>query len=207
MNNITETIYKILKKELFLTVEASGRHVHLSEDVKNFLFGENYEFQIAKPLSQPGQFAAKERVDIISSKGIIKNVAILGPVRPECQVEISLTDARTLGLNPPIRLSGEILDTPGIILQANNKQIEIKEGVIVAKRHIHLTPETAKKLSVKDKENVRIKVFGKRPLIFDDTIIRVSDKFSDAVHIDYDEANALGFSNSSFAIILKHHDM
>lgn len=207
MNNITETIYKILKKELFLTVEASGRHVHLSEDVKNFLFGENYEFQIAKPLSQPGQFAAKERVDIISNKGIIKNVAILGPVRPECQVEISLTDARALGLNPPIRLSGETLDTPGIILQANNKQIEIKEGVIVAQRHIHLTPETAKRLSVKDKENVRIKVFGKRPLIFDDTIIRVSDKFSDAVHIDYDEANALGFSDSSFAIILKHHDL
>ena len=207
MNNITETIYKILKKELFLTVEASGRHVHLSDEVKDFLFGKNYEFQIAKPLSQPGQYAAKERVDIISPKGTIKNVAILGPTRPECQVEISLTDARALGLNPPIRLSGDIKESPGIILQANNKQIEIKSGVIIAKRHIHLTPETAERLNVKDKENVRIKLFGKRPLIFDDTIIRVSDKFSDAVHIDYDEANASGFSNSSFAIILKHYDL
>lgn len=207
MNNLTESILKILKRDFFLIVEASGRHVHLSQEASDYLFGKNYEFQIAKPLSQPGQFATKERVDIISNKGTIKNVAILGPQRPETQVEISMTDARILGLTPPIRLSGEINNSPGIILSANGKQLEIKEGVIIAKRHIHLTPETADRLGVKDKQSVRIKTFGSRPLIFDDTIVRVSDKFSDAVHIDYDEANALGFSNSSFAIIQKVNDL
>lgn len=204
MQEITNKILSLLKKEIFIGVEASGRHIHLSREHTDFLFGKNYVFQKLKNLSQPGQFAAKERVDLITEKGTIKNVAILGPVRDETQVEISLTDARLLGLNPPIRLSGDICDSPGITIRANNKEITINKGVIIAKRHIHLTPETAKKFNVSDKQRVRIKVFGQRPLIFDDTIIRVSPSFSDYVHIDYDEANACGFKNGTLAFIMKN---
>ncbi|MBQ7039582.1 MAG: phosphate propanoyltransferase [Clostridia bacterium] len=203
MERLTEKIIALLKSEVFIGVEASGRHVHLSQKDADALFGENYVFQKQKPLSQPGQFAAKERVDIITEKGAFKNVAILGPVRSESQVEISMTDARTLGLNPPVRLSGDTKNTPGITLRAGNREITLKEGVIVAKRHIHLTPKTAEKFGLSDNEAVKLKVFSSRPLVFDDTIVRVSSSFSDFVHIDYDEANACGFKNGDFALIIK----
>lgn len=203
MEELTAKIIAFLKKEVFIGVEASGRHVHLSQKDADALFGENYVFQKLKPLSQPGQFAAKERVDIVTEKGVIKNVAILGPVRSESQVEISMTDARTLGLNPPVKLSGDTEGSPGIILRNGMREISISRGVIIAKRHIHLTPSTAKKLNLSDKENVKLKVFSSRPLIFDDTTVRVSDSFSDYVHIDYDEANACGFKNGDFALIIK----
>lgn len=206
MEELTEKILDYLKKEVFIEVEASGRHVHLSQKDADFLFGENYVFEKQKPLSQPGQFAAKERVDVITDKGTFKNVAILGPVRKESQVEISMTDARTLGLTPPVRQSGETKNSPGVTLKAGDKTIKLEKGVIIAKRHVHLTPETAKKLNLSDGETVKLKVFSSRPLVFDDTVIRVSHSFSDAVHIDYDEANACGFKNGDLSLIIKKND-
>lgn len=203
MERLVEKIISVLKNEVFIEVEASGRHVHLSQKDADALFGENYVFQKQKPLSQPGQFAAKERVDIVTEKGEFKNVAILGPVRSESQVEISLTDARALGILPPTRLSGSINESPGITLRVGNKKITLKEGVIIAKRHIHLTPKTAEKFNLKDGEAVKLKMFSKRPLVFDDTIVRVSSSFSDYAHIDYDEANACGFSQGDFGLIIK----
>ncbi len=203
MEQIVEKIFSILKSELMIEVEASGRHIHLSQEDADFLFGKNYVFQKQKDLSQPGQYACKERVDLVTQKGIISNVAILGPVRSETQVEISMTDARILGLSPPVRLSGDIHDSPGITLRVNDKQLTIAKGVIIAKRHIHLTPESAKKYGVQDREKVRIKVFGTRPLIFDDTIVRVSNAFHDDVHLDYDEANACGYTSDTLALIQK----
>lgn len=200
---VIDRIFTVLKETYLIEVEASGRHVHLSQDAADFLFGENYVFQKAKDLSQPGQFACKERVDLMTPGGVIKNVAILGPVRPETQVEISMTDARMLKINPPIRLSGDTKDTPGITICANGRKLSTAKGVIIAKRHIHLTPGSAKRFGVSDKESVRVKLFSDRPLIFDDTIVRVSEKFHDDVHIDFDEANACGYTKNTYAVIQK----
>ena len=184
-------------------MEASGRHVHLSQADADTLFGKGYNFKIKKELSQPGQYAYEERVDVTGPKGTIKNVAILGPCRDKTQVELSATDARMLGIDAPVRLSGDVENTPGCKITNGDKTIEKEKGVIVAKRHIHITPQDAKRLNVSDNEVLKIKVFAKRPLIFDDVIARISEKFSTAVHIDYDEANACGFSLTAKGIIIK----
>ena len=205
MEQTVKSIVSVLQNRFLLQTEASGRHVHLSRADADFLFGKGYTFSYIKELSQPGQFACKERVDLITPKGEIRNVAILMPERNRTQVEISLTDARILGLTPPVRLSGDIKDSPGITLRANGKSLTIPEGVIVAKRHIHLTPETANILQVSDNETVRLKVFGERPLILGDTVVRISKTFSDRVHLDYDEANACGLTSNTRAVIIKQH--
>ncbi len=184
-------------------VEASGRHVHLSKEDADILFGTNYQFQILKELSQPGQYAYKERVDLHGPKGTMKNVAILGPCRSTTQVELSMTDARAIGIDAPVRLSGDVKNSPGCKITAGDKAIEIDEGVIIAKRHIHVTPEDAVRFNIKNNEVLKIKVFGERPLIFDDTVARISEKFSTSVHIDYDEANACGFKNGNVGIIVQ----
>ncbi len=206
MQQTVESVLHVLTSRFLLKTEASGRHVHLSEADAAYLFGKDYVFSHTKELSQPGQFACKERVDIITPKGEIKNVALLMPKRDRTQVEISLTDARVVGLTPPVRLSGDLENSPGITLRANGKELFIPEGVIVAQRHIHLTPETAKFLAVSDKETVRLKVFGTRPLVFDRTVVRISDEYADRVHLDFDEANACGLTPSSFAMIVKKYD-
>ncbi|MCI8502066.1 MAG: phosphate propanoyltransferase [Oscillospiraceae bacterium] len=174
-------------------VETSARHVHVTaEDVK-VLLGEKGELTVRAMLSQPGQFASNERVAIVGPKNTIKNVLILGPERPATQVEISATDARTLGIAAPVRESGDIAGTPGCKIVGPCGEIEIKEGVIVAKRHIHLTPEKAEELGVADKQVVWVKVGGEgRSLVFGDVVCRVSPKFSPAMHLDTDEANAAG---------------
>ena len=206
MIKIDELINKIaqeIKLKCGVLVEASGRHVHLSREDADLLFGKGYNFNIKKELSQPGQYAYEERVDIKGPKGTIKNVAILGPCRSKTQVELSMTDARQLGINAPIRLSGDTQNTPGCIITNGEKSINKDEGVIVAKRHIHVTPEDAKRFGIKDNDILKIKVFAERPLIFDDICARVSDKFSTAVHIDYDEANACGFKSGSVGLIVR----
>lgn len=207
MSTIVETyvdkIVDELKKKLFIEVEASGRHVHLSKKDLNTLFGEGYQLTKAKDLSQPGQFACNERVTISGPKGAIKNVIILGPERKDTQVEVSLTDALALGIKPPIRLSGDVEDSPGVVIINGDRKVEINQGIIVAKRHIHMLPEDAQRLGVEDKEVVKIKVFGLRPLIFDDVVVRVNKNFRTFVHIDYDEANACGYKKGTFALILK----
>lgn len=199
IDNIVETV----KSKLSVLVEASGRHVHLSREDADVLFGKGYEFKIKKDLSQPGQYACEERVDITGPKGTIKNVAILGPCRGKTQIEISMTDARQLGINAPVRLSGDIEDTPGCKISNGSKEINVSQGVIVARRHIHITPEDAKKFNIRNNDVLKIKVFADRPLIFDDICVRISKNFSTAVHIDYDEANACGFSKDAVGIIIK----
>lgn len=202
-NTIAEAVIEALRKEVFIPVEASGRHVHLSAKDAATLFGEGYEFTKVKDLSQPGQYACKERVSIVGPKTTINNVIVLGPVRKETQIEVSSTDALSLGIKAPIRQSGEIVDTPGITIRNGDKEVSVKQGLIVAKRHVHMTPEDAEKFNVKDGEIVKVKVSGERPLIFEDTVVRVNKNFKTYMHIDYDEANACGYNKDSFGIILK----
>ncbi|MDE6181721.1 MAG: phosphate propanoyltransferase [Eubacteriales bacterium] len=203
LNNIVDEVLKKFKENNFIEIEASGRHVHLTKQDLETLFGKNYVLTKVKDLSQPGQYACKERVDIIGPKGTIKNVVVLGPVRNETQVEVSLTDARILGINAPIRLSGDIKNTPPIKIATQNAILEKDKGIIVAKRHIHLEEKDKEKFNVSDGEIVKVKVFSERPLIFDDVVVRISPDFKTYMHIDYDEANACGFKNGTFGIIIK----
>ncbi|WP_029504292.1 ethanolamine utilization phosphate acetyltransferase EutD [Lachnoclostridium phytofermentans] len=201
---IIDTVIKELKEQLFILVEASGRHVHLSREDVNTLFGSGYQLTPIKKLSQPGQFACEERVTITGPKNSIQNVVVLGPERSKSQVEISLTDALTLGTKAPVRLSGDIKGTPGIKITnpKNGASIELKEGLIVAKRHIHMTPEDANRFHVSNGDSVKVKVFGERPVILEDVDIRVDKNFSTAMHIDYDEANACGYTKETKGMII-----
>ena len=185
---------------IFVELEASGRHVHLTEDAAMTLFG--HLLTAKRPLSQPGQFVCNERVTVIGEKGRFENVAVLGPERKECQVELSVTDCVTLGVRAPVRQSGDTKDTPGITLQANGKEIRLNSGLIVAQRHIHMTPEDAAKRKIKDGQKVKLRALTARPVIFEDVIVRVSDKFRTYVHLDYDEANACGFCKGDLGMIL-----
>ncbi len=205
VDTIVNAVLKELKEKLFITMEASGRHIHLSREDINKLFGYGYQLTPVKELSQPGQYACEERLTITGPKNSIKNVVVLGPERGRSQVEISLTDALTLGAKAPVRLSGDIDGTPGIIITnpKNGAMIEIREGLIVAKRHIHITPEDAMKFNVTNGEIVKVKAFGERPVIFEDVDVRVNKNFSTAMHIDYDEANACGFNKNTKGLILK----
>ncbi len=203
IDRLINSIVEEIKSKLSVMVEASGRHVHLSQEDADILFGKNYQFKIKKELSQPGQYAYEERVDITGPKGTIRNVAILGPCRKNTQVEVSLTDARQLGINAPVRLSGDIADTPGCVISNGSTSINLTEGVIVARRHIHITPDDAKKFNINDNDILKIKVFANRPLIFDDICARISKDFATSVHIDYDEANACGFTADTIGIIVK----
>ena len=203
--NLIDKVIDRIQNELdgSFEVEASGRHVHLSRKELDALFGTGYELTKAKDLSQPGQYASKERLTVVGPKGAFHNVVILGPVRKESQVEVSLTDCLQLGVKAPIRESGDIEVTPGIVLVNGDKSVSLDKGLIVAKRHVHMTPEDAEKLGVKNHDIVKVKVEGARPLIFDDVVIRVSPKFATYMHIDYDEANACGFSKGIRGRIIK----
>lgn len=184
-----------------IPIEASGRHIHLSQKDSEILFGKDYKFTVIKELSQPGQFACKERVRLVGPKGVIEGVVVLGPERNKTQVELSLTDARLLGIKGVLRISGDINNTPGIIVTNGENILKLDEGVIVAKNHIHMTLEDAKNYNVKDGELVKIKVYSERPLIFEDVVIRVTEKSKLAMHIDYDEANACMLAKDSYGEI------
>ena len=203
--NLIDKVIDRIQNELdsSFEVEASGRHVHLSRKELDALFGTGYELTKVKDLSQPGQYASKERLTVVGPKGAFHNVVILGPVRKESQVEVSLTDCLQLGVKAPIRESGDIEGTPGIVLVNGDKSVSLEKGLIVAKRHVHMTPEDAEKIGVKNHDIVKVKVEGARPLIFDDVVIRVSPKFATYMHIDYDEANACGFSKGIRGRIIK----
>ncbi len=202
--SMIDLIVEEIKQKIFVEVEASGRHVHLTREDVEYLFGANYQLTKMKDLSQPGQYACKERVSVTGPKGTINNVIVLGPERKETQIEVSLTDTLVLGIKAPIKQSGHIENTPGAVISYGDKKIEISKGVIVAKRHIHLHPTDAKRFHLEDGEIVKLKVFGERPLIFDDVVARVHENFATYVHIDYDEANACGFTKGTLGIILKH---
>ncbi|MDO4833181.1 MAG: phosphate propanoyltransferase [Clostridia bacterium] len=185
-------------------IETSARHVHVTKEVLNTLFGEGYELTVKKELSQPGQFASNERVAVIGPKGQFPTVSILGPVRPETQVELSASDARSIGVAAPIRESGDISGSGACKLVGPKGEVEISEGVIIAKRHIHATPEDAEALGVKDKEIVNVKVDSpERSLIFGDVVVRVSPKYALAMHIDTDESNAAGVVPGMMVEIIK----
>ena len=187
----TENLVEAVLKNVFVELEASGRHVHLTALQSQRLFG--HSLTPARPLSQPGQFLARERVTVIGPKGEFQNVAVLGPERKSAQVEISLTDGKTLGITPPMRLSGDTKGTPGATLKGTIGEEVITEGVIAAQRHIHMTPEDAAHFGVKDGSVVSLQTFTDRPVVFRDTVVRVSPDFRTYVHLDYDEANACGY--------------
>lgn len=188
--------YRDWSIKMNILVETSARHVHVTQETLEILFGKGAELTKKKDLSQPGQFACQEKVTIVGPKGEMA-ASILGPVRTADQVEVSLTEARKLGIAAPVRESGDIAGTPGCKLVGPQGEIEIAEGVIAAKRHIHLDPETAEKFGVKEKQIVKVAVGGEgRKLIFDDVVIRVSPKFAPAMHIDTDEANAASIAGA-----------
>ena len=193
-------LVETLVGRLFVEVEASGRHVHVTKEQAIALFG--HPLTEKRPLSQPGQFLANERVTVTGPKGEFQNVAVLGPERKEGQVEVSLTDARILGIDAPVRMSGDVQGTPGAVLTGSRGRVELSQGVIAARRHIHLTPEDARHFHVKDRQVVRLRTFTDRPVVFDDVVVRISPEYAAAVHLDYDEANACGFRKGDLGRIL-----
>ena len=172
-------------------VETSARHIHLSREAVDVLFGEGYQLTNKKDLSQPGQFACAEKLDVVGPKGKLK-ASILGPTRNASQVELSLTDARTIGVVAPIRESGDIAGSGAckLVNPETGAELELTEGVIAAKRHIHLTPEAAEEMGVKDKQIVSVKIESERTAVLGDVVVRVNASFAPAMHIDTDEANA-----------------
>lgn len=196
----TEALVQAVLGRIFVELEASGRHVHVTKAQAQTLFG--HGLTPKRPLSQPGQYLANERVTVKGPKGEFQSVAVLGPERSGGQVEISLTDARTLGLTPPVRLSGLTKESPGAILIGSEGTVALQEGVIAAQRHIHMTPEDAERFGVKDKQVVRLQTYTDRPVVFGDTVVRVSPDFATFVHLDYDEANACGFRPGDLGRIL-----
>lgn len=185
-------------------VETSARHVHVTQEHLEILFGKGYELTKKKDLSQPGQFACKERVTVVGPKKELAGVSILGPVRPETQVELSATDARSIGIAAPIRESADIAGSGACKLIGPAGEIEISEGVIVAKRHIHLTPADAEELGVKDKQIVWVKLATpERSAVLGDVVCRVSEKYARAMHIDTDESNAVGAGRELYGEIVE----
>jgi putative phosphotransacetylase len=183
-------------------IGVSARHIHLSQEHIEALFGTGYRLQIFKDLSQPGQFAAEETVAVTGPKGKFDKVRILGPSRGATQLEISRTDAFALGIDPPVRQSGNIEDTPGIMLKGPAGELQLEKGVIVASRHIHFHTEDAEQWGITDKQLLRVKVDGERPVIFEDVLARVSDQFALDMHIDTDEANASAVKTGDHGTIL-----
>lgn len=187
-----------------ILVETSARHVHLTQEHIEILFGKGHELTVKKMLSQPGQFACEERVTVVGPKKSIPNVSILGPARPASQVEVSLTDARTLGVTAPVRESGDVAGSAPCKLVGPEGEVEIDCGVITAKRHIHMTPEDAEAQGVADKDIVSVKIDSDgRSLVFGDVVCRVSPKFALAMHIDTDEANAACAFGECYGEIVK----
>lgn len=196
MNALTDAVLK----RLFIPLEASARHVHLTAEQCHILFGT--ELTALRPLSQPGQYLSNQRVALVGPKGRLENVAVLGPVRTEAQVELSITDSRHLGMMPPLRLSGHTENTPGIRLEGSHGHLELKSGVIVAQRHLHLTPTDAARFRVQDGQSVQLQALTARPVCFQNVIVRVSDRFSTAAHLDFDEANACGLEKGDLGRIV-----
>jgi len=182
-----------------IPIGVSARHIHLSSEHVQILFGQDYELTEMKPLTQPGQFAANETVAVIGPKGSFPKVRILGPTRGKTQLEVSRTDSFALGINPPVRESGDIAGSAGIKLQGPAGEVELVEGVIVAARHIHFHTSDAEQFGVKDKQRVAVRTSGERGVVFENVIVRVSDSYALDMHIDTDEANAAGIANGDMA--------
>ena len=190
------------KKSHMIPIETSARHIHLSEDDFNVLFGDKASLTFVKELSQPGQFLAAERLNVVGPNGTFEGMAVLGPFRKETQVEVSMTDCRTLGVESVIRQSGYTKNTPGCKLVGPCGEVVLDHGVIVAKRHIHMTPDEAKEFGVSDKQVVQVEINQNgRATIYGDVIVRVHETYALAMHIDTDEANAALVSGDVIGII------
>jgi putative phosphotransacetylase len=189
--------------EKTVSIGVSARHIHLTQEHINILFGEGYTLTEFKPLSQPGQFAANETVAVIGPKGSFEKIRILGPARPASQLEISRTDAFSLGIKPPVRESGSIEETPGILLRGPKGEVELEKGVIIAARHIHFHTSDALQWGISDKQLLKVRVAGERGVVFENVIARVSDQFALDMHIDTDEANAAMCKNGDIVEIVK----
>ena len=187
-------------KRIFVELEASGRHVHVTKEQAMTLFG--HLLTPKRELSQPGQFLANERVTVVGPKGEFASVAVLGPERSEGQVELSMTDARALGIAAPVRLSGDVKGTPGATLRGDKGSVTVPQGVLVAKRHIHMQPQTASRMGVRDGQSVKLRTYTRRPVVLEDVMVRVSEEFANFAHLDYDEANACGFENGDLGRIV-----
>ncbi|MBQ6899461.1 MAG: phosphate propanoyltransferase [Firmicutes bacterium] len=181
----------------------SNKHLHLSAEHIEVLFGKGHELTPTKPLVQPGQFAAEEKVDIVGPKGTLKGIRVLGPARPETQVELAMTDARTIGIKAPVRESGKLEGTPGCTIVGPCGTVELDHGVMVALRHVHLNDEQAAEAGVKDGEFVSIKIEGERGLVFDNVLVRAGSKHEREVHLDTDEGNAAGCGPDAVCTIIK----
>ncbi len=187
-----------------ILVETSARHVHVTEADLYTLFGEGYKLTNKKDLSQPGQFACEERVDVVGPKRTLSNVSILGPVRKATQVELSLTDARSIGVTAPVRESGDLEGAGACKLVGPCGEVEVPMGVIAAQRHIHMTPADAAKFDVADKDIVKVEIESNgRSLVFGDVVVRVRDDFALAMHIDTDESNAAGCTPGLMGTLIK----
>lgn len=203
IKEVTMKTLAMSQRQLEVPIAVSNRHVHLSKEHVEKLFGRNYQLNKLKDLSQPGQFASKETVTLIGPKGKIEKVRVLGPARGETQVEISLYDGFTLGVTPPIRDSGDIVGTPSIVIQGPRGQLKVDHGLICAARHIHMHPDDADYFDVSNGERVQVRVSGPRGVTFDNVLIRVSPKYKLEMHIDLDEANAAQIKNGHLGVLLK----
>lgn len=181
----------------------SNKHLHLRQEDLETLFGTEHCLTHTKDLIQPGQYACDEKVDIVGPKGVLKGVRVLGPVRPETQVELALTDARAIGIKVPVRESGKLDGTPGCKLIGPAGEVDLQQGVIAALRHVHLSPAQAEAMDVKDKDIVSVKVEGERGLIFQNVLVRAGDAYFGEIHFDTDEGNAAGLGPDAMGTIIK----
>lgn len=200
---VLETLAQVDDHPVYVPTGISVRHVHLEHSHLEKLFGPGYQLTFRKDLSQPGQFAAEETVDLIGPKGTIKKVRILGPVRKQTQVELALSDGRRLGIQPPVRTSGDLGGSPGIIIRGPLAEITISEGVIIADRHIHMTPKLAQRYQVTNGEKVRVVIEGEKSGSFDDVTIRVSEQYALDFHIDTDDGNAFLLKQGQLVSLVK----
>ena len=205
IQDIVKNVMEHLKNydETKIPIGVSNRHVHLSRKDMDVLFGVGVELTKKSDLAQPGQYAANETVAVRGPKGEFKKVRVLGPLRSESQVEISLTDGFQIGVKAPIKESGHLDNTPGVTLVGPKGSIDLPSGTIVALRHIHMSPDEAAKLGVRDKDIVEVETFGERAGVLGNVLVRVSDKFNLEMHVDIDEANACGLKNKDYVVIKK----
>ena len=200
---VVEAVVDQIRTAGLVQIEVSARHVHLDKESVEALFGVGHKLTPKRELSQPGQYLEEERVDVIGPKGSFKNVAVLGPERKHVQVEVSFSDAFALGINPPIRQSGDTKGSASVTLVGPNGEITIDEGAIVALRHVHMTPEDAERLGLVDNQIVSVEALTDRKLVFEDTVIRVSPKFRTRMHVDVDEAGAAHIAGFALGKIIK----
>jgi len=187
-----------------IPVEISNRHIHLAKDHINVLFGKDYKLKVKKKLSQPGQFATEETVTLINKDRKIENIRIIGPERDQTQVELSKTDALNLHINAPLRLSGDLEGTPGIVIQGPKGSVALEKGVIVSRRHIHLSEEQAEKLGLKNQKYISVRIDGEKETVFNKLVVRIGSDHNLAVHLDTDEGNAACVNKKTFGKLIKH---